>query len=123
MTQLIIGFGGLLVLAGVLIMINPNWVFGPIKKYGDLPALHVIAVVMRLVLGYLLISQAHASSFPQIIGVLGWLAIVAAVAFAVMGRNNFKRMLNWATGLIDTLGRVAGLLAMAFGAFLIFAFI
>ena len=61
--------------------------------------LHILAVVIRLVLGGLLIYFAGASKYPLIIEIIGWISIVAAVFFAVIGRNNFKRLMSWALSL------------------------
>jgi NAD/NADP transhydrogenase beta subunit len=123
MTQLIIAFSGLVLLAGLVILVNPGLVFAYLQKNADKPVLHILAVVVRLVLGFLLISQAGYSRFPTVIEVLGWLSVIAAVSLALMGRKNFKRLMAWAFTLIQPWGRPGGLLAMAFGAFLIYAFI
>lgn len=60
--------------------------------------------------------------FPFAIEALGWLSIVAAVVLIFMGRRNFHRLMLWALSLSKPFGRVAGVFAMAFGAFLMYAF-
>ncbi|MBW2317964.1 MAG: hypothetical protein JRF24_04645 [Deltaproteobacteria bacterium] len=89
----------------------------------DKLVLHILAVVIRLVLGAFLIYQSGASKYPFVIEVIGWLSIVAAVFFAVIGRNNFSKLMAWALSRVKTLGRVGGVIASAFGAFLIHAFV
>jgi hypothetical protein len=42
---------------------------------------------------------------------------------AVIGRNNFKRLMSWALSLLKPFGRVGGVAAVGFGAFLFYAFI
>ena len=123
MTLLIIVFGSLTLLAGIVIVINPEIIFGYLRKQLDKVELHIMAVVVRLVLGVLLIYQSSVSKFPFIIELLGWLSLAAAVILAVIGRGYFKRLMFWALSFVKTFGRVGGVLAIAFGAFLIYAFV
>jgi len=123
MTVLIIIFGALTLLAGIVIVINPEVIFGFLRNNLDKLVLHVLAVVIRIVLGALLIYQSNISKFPFVIEVIGWLSIVAAIFLAVMGRRNFNRLMSWALSLSKPLGHVGGILAVAFGAFLIYAFV
>jgi hypothetical protein len=123
MTVLIIIFGALTLLAGIVIVINPEGIFGFLRNNLDKLVLHIMAVVVRLVIGVLLIYQANVSKFPFAIEIIGWLSIVAAIFIAVMGRRNFNRLMSWALSLSKSFGRVGGILAVAFGAFLIYAFV
>ena len=123
MTLLIIIFGALTLLAGIVIVINPEVIFGFLRNNLEKMVLHILAVIIRLVLGALLIYQSNISKFPFVIEVIGWLSIVAALFLAVMGRRNFNRLMYWALSLSKPFGRVGGILAVAFGAFLIYAFV
>ena len=123
MTVLIITFGALTLLAGIVIVINPENIFGLLRKNIEKLELQILAVVVRLILGALLIYQSGASKFPLVIEIVGWLSIVAAIFFAVIGRNNFIRIISWALSLAKPFGRVGGVLAVCFGAFLIYAFV
>lgn len=105
------------------ILLKPEIILAPLKDNSNKLFLHIIAVVVRLILGILLISQSELSRFPIIIEILGWLSILAAIALALIGRNNFKRLMSWAFSLLEPFGRVGGILASAFGAFIIYAFI
>lgn len=123
MTALIIIFGTLTLLAGVVIVINPEIIFGYLRSNIDRLAIHVLAVVVRLLIGALLISQSSLSKYPLAIEILGWLSIVAALSLAVMGRHNFHRLMSWAITFLKPFGRVGGVFAAAFGGFLIYAFV
>jgi hypothetical protein len=123
MTLLIIIFGALTLLTGIVIVINPEVIFGFLRNNLDKLVLHILAVVVRIVLGALLICQSNISKFPFVIEVIGLLSIVAAIFLAVMGRRNFNRLMSWALSLSKPFGRVGGVLAVAFGAFLIYAFV
>jgi len=123
MTLLIIAFAALTLVAGVVIVLNPEIVFGFLRNNLNKPGLHILAVVVRLVLGALLIQQSNLSRFPIAIEVIGWISIVAAVSLAVMGRRNFNRLMSWALSVAKPFARIGGVIAAAFGAFLVYAFV
>ncbi len=123
MTALIIIFGALNLVGGIVIVINPEVIFGYLRNNLDKLELHILAVGVRLILGVLLIYQSNGSKFPFVIEILGWLSIVAAISLAVIGRRNFNRLMSWALSFLKPFGRVGGVLAAAFGAFLIYAFV
>lgn len=123
MTALIIIFGALTLLAGVVILINPEIIFRYLRSNLDKLAIHILAVVVRLIIGALLINQSSLSKFPLVIEILGWLSIVAAFTLAAMGRHNFHRLMSWALTFLKPYGRVGGIFAAAFGGFLIYAFV
>ena len=123
MTLFIIMFGVLTCLAGIVIFVSPELVFGFLRKNSDRIELQILAVAMRLVLGAFLIYQSGDSKYPFVIEIIGWLSVVAAVFFIVIGRNNFLKIMSWALSQVKTLGRIGGFIASAFGAFLVHAFI
>ena len=123
MTVLIIIFGSLTLLAGVVIVIKPEVIFGYLRSNMDKLVVHILAVVVRLIIGALLIHQSDLSKYPLVIELLGWLSIVAALSLAVMGRHNFHRLMSWALKFVKPFGRVGGVFAAAFGGFLIYAFV
>jgi hypothetical protein len=123
MTLLIIIFGALTLLSGTVIVINPVVIFGFLRDNLDRLLLHILAVVIRLVLGALLIYQSDISRFPLVIEIIGWISIVAAIFLAVMGRRNFKLLMSWALSLSKPFGRVGGVITVVFGAFLIYSFV
>ena len=123
MTLFIICFGVLTFLAGLVIVINPEIIFGYLRLNLDKPGVHILAVMVRLVLGVLLVYQSSAAKFPVVIEVIGWLSIVAAITLTIIGRQNFNRLMSWALNFLKDYGRVGGILAATFGAFLIYAFV
>ena len=123
MIILIILFGLLTLLTGVIIVINPEIIFGYLRDNLDRPWLQLVAIIVRLVLGILLIHTAGLSQFPLIIESLGWLSIAAAITFALMGRQRFLKLMAWAFSLLKPYGRVGGLFAVAFGGFLVVAYV
>jgi len=53
------------------------------------------AVIVRLMLGVALIITAPGSRFPLVFQIVGWIAIVAGVAAAFIGRERLRRFTNW----------------------------
>lgn len=113
MTLLIMMFGTLILFAGIVIAVNPEVIFGFLRNNLDKLGLHLAAVVVRLVLGVLLISQSSISKFPIVIELIGWLSVGAAIILTVMGRHKFKRLMSWALSLVRPIGRAGGILAVA----------
>ncbi len=123
MTILIILFGTLILFIGIIITIQPKVIVGFVRKRLGNLRLHIFAVVIRLVIGFLLITQSDVSRFPFIIEIIGWLSLIAAFTLAAIGRRSFHRLMTWAVSIAKHYGRIGGILAGAFGAFLIYAFI
>jgi len=123
MTTLIIIFGALIFLAGVVIIVSPEVIFGYLRSNFDRLSVHILAIVVRLIIGALLVNQSSLSKYPLVIEILGWLSVVAAFSLVVMGRQNFRRLMTWALTFIKPFGRVGGVLAASFGGFLIYAFV
>lgn len=123
MTISIIIFGSLILVAGVLLLRSPEIVFGFIRDNIENTAIHVVAVVVRLIFGILLITQSSLSRFPLGIEVLGWVFVVAGFSLAVIGRNRFRKLVSWVLRNLKPFGRLAGVIAIAFGGFLVYAFV
>lgn len=123
MTLLIIIFGCLILLAGAVLLKNPEVVFGFLRDNVESSAIHLLAVIVRLIIGVLLVTQSSISRFPLTIEVLGWFFIVAGISLAVIGRNNFRKLVSWVLTTFKSFGRLVGLIAIAFGGFLVYAFL
>ncbi len=54
---------------------------------------------------------------------MGWLSIIAAVILGILGRRHFNSIMTWALSFTNTFGRLGGIIAILFGAFLIYAFV
>ena len=123
MTVLIIIFAALILLAGIILVINPDRLFGFLSRHTEKLELQILATVVRLLLGALLIYQSSASRYPLVIEIIGWISIVAGLFFSLIGREKFKRIMTWELTLTKPIGRIGGVIAICFGAFLIHAFV
>ena len=94
MNYIIILFGIATIVAGIIIVINPETVFGLIRKKSESLGLHILAVVVRIILGAALILCATESKYPTTILIIGWISIVAASVLGIMGRANFMRLMS-----------------------------
>ena len=113
---------------GVTVIVLAGWgIFAPEKlmtfvtsavdKYWGI----YIAVIVRLVLGSALIIVAPASFFPIVFQALGVIAIVAAFALVLMGRERIRRFIAWWSERFSAqIVRLWLLFGMAFGGFLVY---
>lgn len=122
MTIVILILAVLITASGITLIVKPLAISSFLEKNADRIELHVFAVAVRLLLGLALVYSAAASRYPVAMHWLGWIAVGAALVLAVMGRQNFVRLLSWGMQLVGPFGRIAGFIAAAFGAFLFFAF-
>jgi hypothetical protein len=79
-----------------------------------------LAVVVRLLLGAALIIAAPDSRFPQVFEVLGWIAVIAAVAIVFMGRERLRRFVALFQRFSPAIIRTWLIFGVAFGAFLVY---
>ena len=123
MTFLIIIFGALTAIAGIVIMVNPEYIFSLFVKRSEKLSMHILAIIIRIALGLLFIYQAKASKYPNLIEIFGWFSIGAAIVLSAIGRDNFKSLMSWASSLAKPVGRFGGFLALSLGVFIIYAFL
>lgn len=116
-------FALFLLIAGVVLLIKPGIVMGMIQENTGSPGLYVAAILVRLGLGIIMILMAGLSRFPLTVTIIGWIAILAAVVFLLMGKQRFQKMLNTILVTLKPWGRVGGIASLAFGGFLLYAFV
>lgn len=121
MHTLIFLFSIFLIAVGVLILAKPNVVFDLLERHKHAPTLQIIAVVVRVLLGVVLIIAAPSSKFPLTLAVIGWIAILAGVFVALMGRNRFIQLMDWATKVLPKNAILVGVIAVLLGSFLAYA--
>ena len=116
-------FGIFFTLAGILFLIDPEVIYTWLDNNGEKTWLYIFAIVFRLVLGILFIIAAGESKYPTAIRVFGFLITVAAIILIFIGQKTFQEMMSSLIPLFKPYALVSGLIAMAFGGFLIYAFI
>lgn len=115
-------FALFLLIASVLLVVKPALIPDYIERHGDNTGLYVAAIAARLVLGGLLIYYAGLSRYPLAVTIIGWITVIAALLFLVIGKTRFTRMLQWIMAKVRPWVRVASAPALLLGAFLLYAF-
>lgn len=115
-------FGILLLLSGISLLIKPEIIFGWIENNMGNTSLYISAIVVRLVFGVLFIVAARASKYPGVIKFFGYLFIIAAIIFIFIGQESFQDFITSLIPDVKPFAPVSGLLSIAFGGFLIYAF-
>ena len=117
-----------LLVIGVTIIVLAGWgIFAPEKLMTFVTSAMdkswgiYVAVIVRLVMGSALIIVAPASPFPIVFQALGVIAIVAAIALALMGRERMRRLIAWFSERFSApIIRLWLLFGVAFGGFLVY---
>ena len=113
--------GILLILASISILVKPDLLLGWIEDNLASKALYIGAIVGRLGIGAVLILAAKASKFPKTFQIIGYIAILAAIIFLLIGHEQFIDFLSLFIPEFLQYAPVSGLVSLAFGGFLIFA--
>lgn len=79
------------------------------------------AAALRLVFGVALWLVAPSSRAPLVLQVLGAVSILAGILIPLMGSSRFAALLNWWVGQSALFVRLWSLIALIFGAFLLWA--
>ncbi len=115
-------FGILLLLSGISLLFKPEIIFGWIEDNMENTSLYISAIVVRLVFGVLFIVAARASKYPGVIKFFGYLFIIAAIILIFIGQESFQDFINSLIPDVKPFAPLSGLLSIAFGGFLIYAF-
>lgn len=112
-------FGVLICLGGLAILILPEKFKNVMKRWTGQPRF-LFAVIIRVVLGAILLSEAANLKFPLAMKVIGAISILAAVVLLLVGQERMDRFIDWWMKRSENVFRVASVLAFALGAFLIY---
>ena len=120
MKWIVLFFGVFMIVAGIILFIDDNIVLGYIESNMESSWLYFFAIVMRLILGAALLKTAKMSRHPLAFMVIGGIALAAALIFLVIGHEQFQQMMATLVPYFEDTGKWSGLVALAFGAFLIY---
>ncbi|GAB6262498.1 hypothetical protein L4174_009015 [Photobacterium sp. CCB-ST2H9] len=119
--RLLIGMIGVFISGmGLILAAEPRLILDFLAHHKKQLWLQIVAVVARLLIGYLLIEYADQSDYPLLVAALGWIAIIAALFLMTLGRANFKKLISWAVELSEIQGRAGGVFTALFGAILVY---
>ena len=112
--------GVLIVLMGAWGVLAPARITAFVNRFSSQGGLWASAAI-RLVLGLALWFAAAESRAPLLLQVLGVVALVAAVVIPFMGVDRFKALIDWWAKLSPASQRLWCLVAVAFGAVILWA--
>lgn len=114
------GFGLLIALIGVAILIAPAPMRAVVGSMRNPRALYG-AIAFRVGMGAFFVFASDACAWPRAIGTLG--VIILAVGFAglFIGIGRVQLLMAWFDRLPDSVWRLLSLLGIAFGAFAVYA--
>ena len=112
-------FGVLICLGGLTILILPEKFKNIMNRWTGQPRF-LFAVIIRVVLGAILLSEAANLKFPLAMKIIGAISILAAVVLLLVGQERMDRFIDWWMKQSETVFRAASVLAFAFGAFFIY---
>lgn len=112
--------GVFIVLVGAWGVLAPDRITAFVDRFGSAGGLWFAAAI-RLVLGLALWFAAPVSRAPMLLQALGVIAIVAAAVIPLMGVDRFKAMISWWAALSPAVQRLWSLVAVAFGALILWA--
>ncbi len=119
MKILIALFGVLMCLGGLTILILPEKFKNIMNRWTGQPRF-LFAVIIRVVLGAILLSEAANLKFPLAMKIIGAISILAAVVLLLVGQERMDRFIDWWMKRSENVFRVASVIAFALGAFLIY---
>lgn len=122
MKLVIVLFCALIILAGFILLIEPEIIFNFVEQNMHSMWMFVTAIFVRLLIGVLLVLSAKASRFPATIKILGFLFIIVALIILFMGREGLQHFISSLLSAFLAYARIVGVLAMVFGGFIIYAF-
>ncbi|MDJ0700690.1 MAG: hypothetical protein QNJ07_12610 [Woeseiaceae bacterium] len=112
--------GVLIAVLGAVAIVRPG-IFRDLFGRLSAQVTWVLAVVLRLAIGTILLMVAGDTRLPQVMNVIGWIAIVAAVVVLLLGPERLEAFVEWWLGLTDGWLRTSAGFACAFGVFLAWA--
>ena len=121
MVLLIRLFGIAMLLAGLSLLILPDFLIDWISDHKQDTWLYSMAVVVRVIFGILFLIVAKQSRSPLIFKMFGFIFILGAIFLLFTGQDNFQHFISSMIPELQPYARVSGLLALIFGGFLLYA--
>ncbi|MEM7257247.1 MAG: hypothetical protein AAF404_07645 [Pseudomonadota bacterium] len=122
MIELLKALAALVIVLGATVLIAPRWAFDYLRRNYERNFIYWLAIGSRLVIGCLMVGLAGVSKFPVTIKIMGILLLGVALTLALIGRGGFRKVIARVLNMGSAIGRVGGLLGMAFGLFVVYAF-
>lgn len=120
MAILVVIFGVIITLLGAFGLVSPARFLVFLGSWRSVSRVY-LAIAIRVFFGLVLILSAPSCRFPEVIRVLGIIAVVAAVVATFMGSRRVGSLIEWWCRKPPLFIRAWTFIALAFGLFLIYA--
>ena len=114
--------GIILVFSGVLVLFSPEILSDAMENNLTDTSLYKGAILVRSAFGILLVYTAKISKYPRVIKFFGYLALLTALTFIIIGHDRFQDFMSAAMSIFEDHSLITGLFVMVFGGFLSYAF-
>ncbi|MEW6037569.1 MAG: hypothetical protein AB1648_04885 [Pseudomonadota bacterium] len=122
MMRLVVAMFGMLIASfGAFGLIKPADFVGLARNFWATPKGVHYAAALRLALGIALLLGAADSAYPRTLTGLGYLSLAGAAIIAFLGQVRLTKIIEWWAQQPETVIRLWGLIALAFGIFLVSA--
>lgn len=114
--------GVLIIIAGLVLLISPNSIFGWLEDNYNSKGFYFAAIGFRLILGGLLLYTARESRYPLAMKIIGLIALIAALSFIFIGFENFQQIIESIMPDIRPFAPIGSIIGLFLGCFLFYAF-
>ena len=121
MGTIVIFFGLVSAMVGMLMLIQPRLVLDTMYSFTDEKWLQVVTATLRLVLGSVLLVCAEQTRFPLVLQIIGLSALIAGMGITLMPAVIFNRCITKTLCFCRPYARIGSLLLIGFGVFLVYA--
>ena len=109
------------IVVGIVGIMSPEYGTTIRRQYFSSPVTLYPAVALRLVMGLVVILAAGASRAPRMMRAMGAVMCLQAVTATVLGPDRARAVMEWETVQGTAILRVGAAVALAAGAFMVFA--
>jgi len=120
-TWIVVFLGAFVTVIGIYGFFQPAGLLDFVKAAWKTPAAMPVAVGLRVALGVALLIAAPDCRYPEAMRAIGIIALVAAAAGLVIGRARLDAFVDWWASRPLGFIRAWTVIAIAFGAFLVYA--
>ncbi len=121
MATIVALFGIVIATLGILGLVRPDNLIRLVSAPWQSPTGLYLAVAVQLMLGAALLAVASTSGFSGVLRTLGVISITAAVLAPIVGLEPLREFVQWCVARPAAFTRAWSLVALIFGAFLVYA--
>ena len=109
------------IVVGIVGLVPPEYGTTVRRQYFASPATLYPAVALRMAMGLVVILAARDSRAPKIMRTLGGVMCLQALTATVLGPDHARAVMEWETAQGTAVLRIGAAVALAAGAFMVFA--